>query len=240
MTNITTAIFDLPLRPQHITRFRAGIIENVLMLKEKFREAGINTELFHNRFEDKNFLQKHYRYPQIHYFVTNNKGSITAIGDGVKALQLLLDYRPEKIRFNNKQYSFVLQEKIEQQWIAEQQDKHTAYRMYKWLALNPDNYRKWEQTPRLTERVKMLEDCIHGHILQLLKSTDNDHLKPDVYLRSIGKEEWVKLHEKSKLAFDITFCCNINLPELIGIGQSPAHGYGKIRLLNQSKEMAEV
>ncbi len=228
---VLTANFDIPIYPRQLKNFRGSVIEAVLKLKNRFSEAGIDTELFHNRWEEKDFEQKHYRYPLVQYHINGRKASITGISEGAEALQLLLEYRPAKLKFDNTEHEFNLFNKESQEIDNILLDEAVAYRIYKWLPLNPENFKIWNSNKRLSDKIVLLEKCLFGHIKSYLQvySKEIPDKKIEVYLRNIGKESLVMLHKHKRLAFDLSFYSNINLPQFIGLGQSPAHGFGKIR-----------
>lgn len=233
---ITSANFSIPIYPRQINQFRGAIVEMAMKLKDKFSEKDISTELFHNHYEETRFEKTINRYPLIQYQVSNKVATITAIGEAVPALQLLLDYRSPYLEFNNTKYAFKLGSKEEFNWEPVLLENPVGYRMFKWLALNPQNHEKYQSLDSLQERARLLDNCIHGHVLLFLKALGVEGLEAQSWIRSIGKEEWPNIYNKSYHAFDVTFMCNINLPELIGLGQAVSHGFGKIRLLNKRKE----
>ncbi len=203
-----------------------------------FTAAGLSVDLFLNRDESEDFARKHYRYPLVQYQVAGRNAAITAIGDGAEALLLFLDNPPPHIRLDGKKYFFDIKSKSGKDFELEKLAKPRAYRIFKWLALNSENYAKWIAMDSLRQRAGLLDSCIYGHILSLAaglgKPLEAEELT--AYTRSIGKESWVRVNDRKKLAFDATFVCNLALPDLIGLGQSPAHGFGKTRTLKKDDD----
>ena len=228
--NILSLNFDIPLFPRQIKSFASQIIKNVDLNKSKFVSSGIDLNVFHNRDNNNSSI---YRYPLIQYQIANRKASIMGINQGAAALQVLLDYRPQFVNIEGVNYPFVLNEKISENSVLNLDKQLFSFRMFKWLPLNSDNYHKWQSCSTLIEKVELLNKCLFGHIMFFLKNMDSTIDKNEliVFLTNIDKKSKIKDYNVEKIAFDVTFDCNINLPSLICLGQSSAFGFGKIRPL---------
>ncbi len=214
-------IFDNELSFNNITKFRGSIISKL--------ENKEISYLFHNHLEDK----FRYKYPLIQYKIYNNKASIVCISEGAEQIHdyfnsedniLLIGGKAEQFKIN----SIKLNEFTMQVW-----DKWFNYSIINWLALNTDNYKKYEELDSEIEKEIFFENIIKANILSFAKGVKWTVDKPiNVKINSIKNIKKMKFKEQFKLAFDIEFKTNVFLPNFIGLGKGVSIGYGTIKQIN--------
>ncbi len=209
--------FHLPLYPRQIPQWRGAFIQM----------AGWEDDLFHNHRNSQEANEFHYRYPLIQYRVQRGKTTIFAINEGVEALQKvladkdwILDWQGEKVHLQ-----------IEDLRMNEHYFRTLAtpkrYKLFKWLALNQENYEKWQQCKGLKERVDLLERILGSNLIALFKGLDwRPAERIEVNIEEVRHSELVRLHEASLLAFNIVYSTNVLLPPGIAIGKGVSHGFG--------------
>ena len=109
--------------------------------------------------------------------------------------------------------------------LTENADSH--YRLRSWLPLNSENYKQYQESESLVERIQILERVLVGNILSFLKGVDiylEEQLA--VHVTDITGQRAVTYKKVKLMAFDIEFKANIQLPQYIGIGKNASIGCG--------------
>lgn len=233
MPTFNTAHLNLntPLYPSQIKYFRGSIIELVMSMKPVFDVMQIPTDLFHNHNEESdNPMDTLTRFPLIQYHIHNRKASITGIGKGADALNVLVMNKREELNIPSEVMPF------QHKHVMELQKTPVLYRMYGWLGLNEDKYELYQKTAKLIDKVPILEQSLTNSILRFAETQNWDkHKKIETFIHDIGNSEYKRFKNFSLKSFDLTFGCNISLPENICLGKGCSMGYGKIQLLPNKK-----
>lgn len=248
-TPMTTITFDLPIIPHLLRKLRGAIIESVMQHKAVFEAAEIPTQVFHNHTEPKLELagdiedlpeqeetnDRTWDYPKVQYKVRHKKAEIMGIGQGAQAVQLWVSLVGDTITVNGQKISLTVRSHTHSQWKPELQEKPTLYRLNKWLPLSAKNYDKWQNTPKLADKVKILDNILWGHISHLMQGLkiELDKTKLELYTSTIDMQTYKACYNIKKLALDITFYTNLNLPEEIGLGQGVTIGFGKVQSIKK-------
>lgn len=248
----TYLAFDLSIFPNDLRAFRGAVIENVMSFKPVFEAAAITTDIFHNHLElvhadggeenqhqSEESLNTQFRYPLIQYKVRHKKAAILGLGPGAQALQLWMSLTGEYLDYKGAEIPLSLEDHKHGHWAPELGEKVHYYRLNKWLPFNAQNFRKWKQTPKLTDRVDLLEKLIWGHLWHVLEGLDLevDRSKLELYLSTIDLMSFKDSFGIKRLALDVTFCTNLNLPEEIGLGQGVSIGFGKVQQIRRNSKM---
>lgn len=206
--------FDKEIDSRAIPFFRGAVIAS---LEKK-------DILFHNHDEDK----LRYSYPLIQYKRIHGKAAVMGIGKGIESVSQLLtvgdysyqignenvDMRIESV--NAYDNDIVLTEKID-----------NRYRLHNWLPLNSENYKLYQETESIVERIQILERVLAGNILSFLKGVGiflEERL--EVSLTDIKGQRAIEYKKVKLIAFDIEFKANITFPQYIGIGKHASVGCG--------------
>jgi Cas6b C-terminal domain len=242
-----TLTFPFSITAAELSGFRGAIIKAVEQLKEIFAKAGLATDLFHNHDEEDG--RQLLRHPAIVYQLMRDNGdgepqpgylfpAIAASGPGVAALQLLAANMPARLVIYRRQFAT--------RGFVQQQATHTValqktlseYALYKWLALNPDNYTRYKTNLRFTARVEMLNEILKKNILGWYAAAG--HTLPEKDLQVFITEITAINHDGAEhngrrmFVFDCTFATNLALPKQMAIGNGTAKGFGKIRPLKST------
>lgn len=206
--------FDKEIDSRAIPFFRGAVIAS---LEKK-------DILFHNHDEDK----LRYSYPLIQYKRIHGKAAVMGIGKGIESVSQLLavgdyscqignenvDMRIESV--NAYDNDIVLTEKID-----------NRYRLHNWLPLNSENYKQYQETESIVERIQILERVLAGNILSFLKGVGiflEERL--EVSLTDIKGQRAIEYKKVKLIAFDIEFKANITFPQYISIGKHASVGCG--------------
>lgn len=217
--NIKTlqASFTHTISPAQIRQWRGAFIQM----------AGWENDLFHNH--QGTATKYHYRYPLIQYRIWDGQASIFAINKGVDAFQQALFANDWNLNWKGSNYNIGIENLRMDTFSLEMLPQPKTYTLHKYLPFNQDNYRRWQSTNGMIQRIAILEEVLVGHILCF--ATAMDYQLPErleVSLQNIQNMRCLN-HKAPMLAFDLEFTANIQLPFGIGLGKSVSHGYGQCR-----------
>lgn len=223
------AVFDIPLRPDQIKYWRGAIAEH----------AGWEDDSFHNHIGLKKCV--HYRFPTVMYRSEHNHAALWAWGEGVQAVYNMLLSTDDKLTMQSKPYRLQL---IEQHILdnpLSMFDPSKTYFLKNWLALNEENFKKWDTLPSLSARTAMLEQILASNIIAFAKAV-NWQLpqRLEVTLLQIRSTHTVQHKGVQMVAFDVSFSANIDLPEGLGLGKAVSHGFGVVSALKEKRERKKV
>lgn len=217
---LATATFDAKISIPEIPYLRGNMI----------RLSGENP-LFHNHHAE-NFS---YTYPLVQYKRIDGRAALVGINQGAEALVQLLG--------KGEAYSFQLGKRTADMGAVSIRtekfpvvcgDTFYTYSIRDWLPLNGENYRIYQQTEGMIDRIAMLERILVGNILSFAKGLDIFFNKPVtckiLQLESTGLSSY---KEVELMSFSAKFQCNVSLPEYIGLGKSVSMNHGVINFLDK-------
>lgn len=212
-----TLSFNLPIYPRQIQNWRGAFLQM----------AGWEDELFHNHKNSQDKNGYHYRYPLIQYRIQKGKAAIFAINDGVAALQKVLAKNDWVLEWQGEKVNLQIEDLRMNEHYLRTTKTDKKYKLFKWLALNQQNFEKWEACDGLKERVDLLEQILGSNLISLCKGLNwRPSQRIEVTIEEIRHSMPIKLHRASLLAFDIVYRTNVLLPEGIAIGKGVSHGFG--------------
>lgn len=217
MTTIRTLSlsFNLPIYTRQIPQWRGAFIEM----------AGWQDDRFHNHRGDGDALR--YRYPLIQYRVRRRKASLFAINEGVEALQQVLAANDWQIRWQGATRQLMVEDLRMREHELRLTETPQTYQLYKYLALNNENFERWQRADGLAERTQLLERVLRGHLLSGLWGlgwTGEEEIK--VRIQEMRKTQYLPFKGKDQLAFDLVYTTNVSLPPQIALGRVVSHGFG--------------
>jgi len=210
-------IFNPEIQGRQISAFRGAIAEKV----------GLENILFHNHTQNR----LRYNYPYIQYKRLHKKAAIICIDQGVDEIYKLFNQPDWKINLNGEQLELKIEKLNVNSFSLNVWDKFFAYRIFNWLALNPENHKKFRSTDNLTERIKILEKILTANILSFAKGVNwqlEENKKIELHITNIIAEKVTKYKNIPHVAFDVEFKTNVFIPQHIGLGKAVSHGYGVI------------
>ncbi|MEM9886812.1 MAG: CRISPR-associated endonuclease Cas6 [Bacteroidota bacterium] len=209
--------FDLPLYTREIPQWRGAFIEM----------AGWQDDRFHNHTKESDAWKYQYRYPLIQYRVRRKKAALFAVNEGVQALQQVLATSDWSIHWKGEHKILQVEDLRMHQHRLKVDGAQQTYKLYKWLALNQENYRRWQQCKGLIERIQLLEGILQGHLLACLWGLGwQGNFRPKVRIQEMRKAEVVPLKGIPHMVFDIVYTTHVQLPNHIALGKAVSHGFG--------------
>ncbi len=220
---ILEIIFAPEIKGRQISAFRGAIANKV----------GHDSILFHNHIGN----GFRYSYPYIQYKRLRKKASIICVEQGVDEIYKLFNQPNWKINLNGDEIELKIEKLNVNAFNLNIWDKLFGYRIFNWLALNPENHKKYSSTDSLTEKIQILENILTANILSFAKGVNWQLEKKkniDVKISEIIGEKVTKFKNTPRVAFDIKFKTNVFIPQHIGLGKAASHGYGVVYAVKKS------
>jgi hypothetical protein len=220
--------FDIPLLFPQIPQWRGAIAEH----------AGLEDERFHNHQGDKNRF--HYRYPTVLYRSRQGKAAIWSFGEGTEALQTLLMNAQGDFTMHGQKLELRVQEVDIHMYQPNMSALPQKYGLNKWLALNEQNFKRWEKLPDAEAQNGFLEQILASNIIAFAKALEwQMPERLHINITKIIHTTRSKHKGILMLTFDIQFEANIFLPTGLGLGKSVSHGYGVLTRFRGDKTRPE-
>lgn len=215
--------FDDTLAAWQIPAFRGAIIEKV----------GRDNVLFHQHNADAGFI---YQYPLIQYKSIQQKPSLLCLGEGVDEIHKFFGLRNWDVTIAGEKYQLKIHRLDLNNITINVWEKQFTYSIQNWLALNAENYKRYQSIHSLTDRVQLLERLLTGNILSFAKGIEWRVERPvKVQIQELKGEKIIRYKGVPLLAFDVLFNCNVFLPNYLGLGKSASHGFGVIRQFRETR-----
>ena len=208
--------FETEIEAYEIPAFRGAVVA----------KAGNEHIIFHNHLNDREFL---YGYPVIQYKRIGKNPAIICIDYGVEEIHHLFNNTNMKIIIGQRPVSLVVKNLQMQQYNLQVWEKHFDYRLYNWLALNQENYEKYQVLKDELSQILFLENILKANIISFAKGVKWD-VDKQISLRidELIKAKIVPYKQQKLLAFDIRFRTNVFLPDFVGLGKGVSLGFGTV------------
>ena len=221
--NVLTILFDNELYPHEVSLFRGAVIK---ALNDK-------NVLFHNHRDDERFR---YSYPLIQYKTLRKKAAIVCAGEGTLAIGEFFASGNFDVMIGERSERLQLSRVEPRRCNVQVWDQMFHYRLRRWLPLNGENYKKYQQCNSLADRCTLLEGILKGNILSMGKGLG---IMFDKELKSVIthlEDPYIIMAKGVKLmCFNIEFDCNVSLPANIGLGKHASLNCGIVSLVKEKR-----
>lgn len=215
--------FDTDIEAYEIPAFRGGVIA----------KAGNEHIIFHNHLNDREYL---YGYPVIQYKRIGKNPAIVCIDYGVDEIHHLFNNQNLSIVIGQRPVNLVVKNLQMQQYNLQIWEKSFEYRLYNWLALNQENYEKYQAIQDDLLRIEFLENVLKANIISFAKGVKWDVDKPiSLRIDEVLKSKIVPYKQQKLLAFDIRFRTNAFLPDFVGLGKGVSLGFGTVSQVKNNR-----
>lgn len=220
---VLTLQFDTPIAEREVVLFRGAVLRCI------GRDIDI---LYHNHTEGDGFR---YSYPLIQYKRLKGKAAIVCVQYGVDSIgQFLMAQTPE-MTLGDRIVTLEMQRIRPQEILMQTWQATFVYRLEHWLPLNAENYRRYQDTQSLTERIALLENILRGNLLSMCKGLGiylTEQLS--VSITRLSDPHIVHVKGIRALSFDAEFCTNLSIPDGVGVGKNASIGYGTIHSMSRT------
>ena len=190
-------------------------------------KTGRDKILFHNHIGEAGLR---YSYPLIQYKVIGRKGCLICIDEGTDEIHAFLGQRNWDIQLGDQKMTLTIDSLAANNFTLNVWDHQFTYSIYKWLAFNEENYKRFAETTELNDKIAFLEKILTGNILSFAKGVDyNVEKKFEVHIQRIERDYFAKYKGTGLQAFDLTFRTNFFLPDFIGLGKGASTGFGVVK-----------
>lgn len=219
--------FDVHIESWELPRFRMDL-SNLI---------NPNEEWFHaeNQDDDNPIVERYfYRYKLLQYKCLFNNPMIIFAENAIDEVQKF---------FSNPYWHDLMNcpfpvKKIDQR----EYDMHTnnvrTYRIYNWMPLSGDDYRRYQTLRGLAAKLDFLQPKLAAHILSFADGI-HWHLNDAIFVNilELFEDRFVSFKGQKMLTFNFSFECNVPLPDMLGLGRGILYGFGVVRpyALNKSK-----
>lgn len=214
--------FDAQISAQQIPAFRGAIIAAV----------GQDNNWFSNHLSEQEVA---YRYPKIQYKRMGQHPLLFCLKEGVEEIHKFFDVSPPTICLNGQMLNIPIKNLFLNEFEVKVSDRPKLYRLRQWLALNQENYLKYQQLKYLTDQLLFLEKKLASNIISFAKSIQwhiDAHF--EVKITQLHRQTKVTYKKQPFLAFDLDFETNLRLPNDLGLGRKVSVGFGVLRQVRSS------
>lgn len=213
---ILQIVFDQAIKAYEIPAFRAAVAQF----------AGFDNALFHNHLSE-NSLR--YKYPLIQYKRIGSKPAIICIEQGVEEIHHFFENTYMKLRIGERTVSLKIENLRLNQFVLNVWDKKFHYRINNWIALNQENYTRYQQIRSSKAQLEFLEKKLTANILAFAKGVNWFITKPiELTITKKKESRSAKFKGQNLIGFNLDFTTNVFLPNYIGLGKGVSHGYGVV------------
>ena len=198
----------------------------------------INSDpIIHHHIDDTNLLVK---YPIVQFKLNiAAKPTIIAFNEGVEAVLKIIGSSVKQIYLNKILYNIEIDSLQIKPFNCQLWKTSFTYSIENWIALNQENYEKFNILISLTDKILFLEKLLIAHILTFAQRI-NYLLEETLELKiTYLKSQFLTNYKNTLLTcFNLQFYTNISLPPYIGLGRATAVGFGVVKpihKLNNSK-----
>ena len=209
--------FKNKLYPSEIPLFRGAVIDAV------GQEGHV---LFHDHGE----TGFRYRYPLIQYKRIGGQAAIVCVGEGCEEMGALFSKGQFQLRLGDKRSEYFEVERVQpRRTMMKVWDDGFDYYLRNWLPLNSENYRKYQHTDAMTDKLQLLEQVLVGNILSACKGV-GEHVEGEIRCKILHIEDPRKTYYKKVpwMSFDVVFRSNVSLPDYVGLGKGVSVGHGVV------------
>ena len=216
--------FNNAIPAYQISAFRGAVIEKV----------GHENILFHNHLGEDKYV---YAYPLIQYKHVHNQPAIFCVDSGVEEIHHLFEQRNWTIQLLGQKTDLKVDRLDMKTTTLNIWDRSFSYTIYRWQALNESNYRKYQALDSMTEKISMLESILVGNILSFAKGVEWQLEKPiELTISDIQYERLNKMKDIKVAALNLSFRCNVFLPDYLGLGKGVSKGFGVVKQIRSKQE----
>lgn len=189
--------------------------------------------LYYHNHQEGNFR---YAYPLVQYKVTDHQATLVCIGASINESGYLFQALPCAVSLGHREMILEAEKVTPAYFSLCLSEAPISYRLRRWLPFNAENYHRYQSMERLSERVDFLERILTANLLSLAKGLDVHIDFPlQCQIKDLLNSEMHRSKGVYMMSFDLTFRCNLTLPDHLGIGKHSSIGFGIITHIHEPK-----
>lgn len=180
--------------------------------------------LLHNHYAGDKIL---YSYPLVQYHVIDGQASILGIEEGAELLKEIAEDITE-LKLSDSYYKVEDMEILDDEINVSTSNREYHYKFISpWMALNKNNFEKFEKIDNWKDRKVFLNRILTGNILSMAKGLG---IIVDRRLYPKTKLDFTRANYKSvnMIAFTGEFRVRFRIPDYFGFGKGVSHGFGTV------------
>ena len=124
------------------------------------------------------------------------------------------------------------------EWEPKLLAKNKSFCIQQWLPLNSANLKEYDNTIKLADRIKKLDNIIWGNAFRMFDDVGIklDRKKVFLYIEELQPVKNQKCYDVEWKTLDIIINTNINFPESIGFGHGVSLGFGNIVQIDKPRQ----
>ena len=201
------------------------VIEDASKLRGYVGNKFSEYPILHHHIKEVGYL---YTYPRVQYKIFEGMPSILGIEEGAKVLKEISGELNELV-LESSRY------KVNQKALFEQEVEVGAARgnrhyrfITPWLALNPENYRKYREIKNWKEKKNFLNAILIGNVLSMCKGL-GIVVERELFAHSKIDESEVEYKGVPVIGFSGEFKINFKIPDFFGLGKGVSQGLGVVK-----------
>jgi len=223
---VLTVTFDTEIKEFEIPAFRGAVAEKV----------GRDNVLFHNHLADSKLL---YKYPLIQYKTIGRKPAIQCIDFAVDEIHKFFNKSDWSLKISDRWLDMKIHRLDLNQFTMQVWDKTFTYEIRNWIALNQENFKKYQLIENLSDKIIFLEKILIGNILSFAKGIEWNIEKPVILkIRELRDPRPVKHKSQTVMGFNLNFSTNVFLPSFLGLGKGVSLGFGVVHRHDFEKDQS--
>lgn len=188
--------------------------------------------ILHNHYGEGKFL---YSYPQVQYQVIDGQATILGIEEGAEILKEIYP-KIKELRLGDSYYKVEEHLIVDKEYDVNTTNKELQYKFVSpWLALNTQNFQKYNKTTDWKERKVMLNKILVGNILSMSKGL-GIIVNRRIHVKSNLKHCSTEYKAVKMLGFTGEFRVNFKIPDFMGFGKGVSQGFGTVVQINEQNE----
>ena len=210
-----TVVFDTDISHKEIPLFRGAVLNSM---------GDRANPLFHNHTGEKTYR---YAYPLIQYKRLGGKAAIVCIEEGADVIGQFLSESNGMLRLGERKVNCDISRIAPVKVLVQTWKTTFNYHISRWLPLNAKNYQIYRMTDDAKGKRALLENILKANLLSMLKGLDI-YLEDELLLMITQLSEPHIIYNKgvALMSFNADFCCNLSIPDNIGVGKNASIGCG--------------
>lgn len=172
----------------------------------------------------------HYRYPLVQYQLMRRRPRLLFLEEAIEDARHFFTRPDWDLTMNGRPCQATVTElKASQYDIGLTPGEFHHYRLFRWQALNTDNFQSYRQTETLAAKVAFLERVLIGQLLSFF--TGVGHRLPERF--ELALTDWhysgSAMYKGVRVCtFGLSFRADLLLPPGVGLGKGVSLGFGRV------------